>query len=129
MLARLTERLRESAEARSLSSTLLYRIRDTLIRLCGWRAWNPGDWGAVPPDLDVRAFLRAEILQSLTARSMHNAEADAGALTALVLDLLQRARTPAEGQRSTDAVVVGVDALLLARFLADSDHEQAEGGA
>ena len=124
-----------------LSSTLIYRIRDVLTRLCGWPAWSPGDWGALPPDLDVHeqerplqrpatertgvgAFLRAEILQSLTGRSVDAAETRAAELTDLVVSLLQRARAPADGERTAEPTELGVDVLLLARFLADPGDKE-----
>ena len=121
-LARLTRRLEQGAEDAAFSSALVYRIRDTLTRLCGWPAWSPGDWGVLPADLDIGAFLRAEILQSLTGRSVEDAETGADELTDLVQKLLRRARTPTAEDRSTGADEVGIDALLLARFLADPEH-------
>ena len=124
-----------------LSSALIYRIRDTLTRLCGWPAWSPGDWGRLPAGLDadeqervtqrpamaptgVDAFLRAEILQSLTGRSVDAAETRAGELTDLVGSLLRRARSPADGERTADTAELGVDVLLLARFLADPENKE-----
>ena len=124
-----------------LSSALIYRIRDTLTRLCGWPAWSPGDWGKLPAGLDahvregvlqrpataptgVDAFLRAEILQSLTSRSVDAAETRAGELTELVGSLLRRASARTDGERIADTAELGVDALLLARFLADPAYRE-----
>ena len=124
-----------------LSSALIYRIRDTLTRLCGWPAWSPGDWGRLPAGLDadeqervtqrpgmaptgVDAFLRAEILQSLTGRSVDAAETRAGELTDLVGSLLRRARAPADDERTANTAELGVDVLLLARFLADPENKE-----
>ena len=118
-----------------LSSALIYRIRDTLTRLCGWEQWQPGAWGAVPEDLDICAFLRAEIFHSLEVRMDDEAEVRARELTTGVRNLLAPARNSRDGNggtaaRSVGAVApvtqAGVDALLLARFLIDS--EQRESG-
>lgn len=138
----LTDRLDPDGAETGLSSALIYRIRDLLTRLCGWPAWNPGDWGELPADLYANAqeqaaprpcaaptgadaLLRAEILQSLSGRSVDAAEASAGELTELVGSLLRRARAPADAETSADRVQLGVDVLLLARFLADSGHREA----
>ena len=139
---KLTRHLDQGESGAGLSSALIYRLRDTLTRLCGWPAWNPGDWGRLPADLDARAqervmsrsalaptgaeaFLRAEILQSLTSRSVDAAEMRASELTELVGSLLRRARTPADGEHTVDSAELGVDVLLLARFLADPENRES----
>ena len=111
-----------------LSSALLYRIREMLGSLCGWEQWEPGAWGEIPKGLDIRAFLRAEILHSLGVRMEEGAETRADEVTDLVLDLLMRSQTSAEGRKNgkTESDEAGVDALLLARFLATSGHEEAD---
>ena len=141
-IEKLTGRLAPGGAETGLSSALIYRIRDLLTRLCGWLAWSPGDWGELPADLDANeqeraaqrpgaaptganAFLRAEILQSLSGRSVDAAEASADELTELVGSLLRRARAPVDAESSADSVQLGVDALLLARFLADPGHREA----
>ena len=123
VLAGLTRQLERGGSDGGLSSSLIYRIRDTLTRLCGWPAWEPGGWGELPVGLDLRTFLRAEILQSLTGRSVEGAETRTDELTDLVWELLRRARKSADGERYTDADEFGVDALLLARFLASPEHD------
>ncbi len=116
-----------------LSSALVYRVRETLTRLCGWEQWRPGDWGSLPNDIDVRALLGAEIHHSLDVRMDGGAEDRADTLTERVWNLLGRARNP-----RTDAGVtgpdeagsaiaqVGVDALLLVRFLADPQQGESD---
>ena len=107
-----------------LSSSLVYRVRDLLGRLCGWSRWTPGMWGTVPPGVDLHALLRAEILQSWTERRGEGSETDAGQLADLVGKLLAPARTTAAGDDGTSREV-GLDALLLARFLSDpAGHEE-----
>ena len=141
-IEKLTGRLDPDGAGTGLSSALVYRIRDLLTRLCGWPAWNPGDWGELPADLSANeqrraarrpgaaptgteAFLRAEILQSLSGRSVDAAEASADELTDLVGSLLRRARAPADAGSSAASDQLGVDVLLLARFLAEPGHREA----
>ena len=122
-----------SAAEPGLSSALVYRIRDTLSRLCGWDRWQPGNWGDVPDDIDVRAFIRAEVFHSLQVRMDDGAEARAGELTAAVCNLLPPARSSQAGDAGITAddsgmaptAQAGVDALLLARFLADPDERES----
>ena len=124
LLARLTARLAEGAAEPGLSSALLYRLRETLAALCGWDAWRPGAWGPLPEGLDMRAFLRAEIHHSLAARKGDGEEARAAALADLVWSAMGRSRAPGEaGAAGTGSAEAGVDALLLARFLADSERD------
>lgn len=106
-----------------LSSGLLYRIREMLTRLGGWSRWRPGMWGPLPPECGARTFLKAEILHSLTARAVERAETRADELTDLVWAALAPSRAPA-GRTEAGGAEAGVDALLLARFLADPDREE-----
>ena len=132
----LLESLVEQIEANSkssasgLSSALVYRIRDILARLCGWDQWEPGSWGDVPDEVDLRPFLRSEISHSLQVRMDNGEGSRAEELTTSVCGLLEPARQPDDRQRGTaiesggNARVsqVGVDALLLARFLANPEE-------
>ena len=106
-----------------LSSALIYRIRETFAMLCGWSRWRPGDWGSVPAGLDVRELLRAEVLRSLTGSSVEDGESRADELAGLVWKLLgpSRATTDDNGMQLRE---LGVDALLLARFLAAPGREE-----
>lgn len=123
LLGRLTGPPGGDAAGPVLSSGLLYRIREMLTRLGGWSRWRPGMWGALPPECDARTFLKAEILHSLTARAVERAETRADELTDLVWAALAPSRASA-GRTETGVAEAGVDALLLARFLADPDREE-----
>ena len=122
-----------SAAEPGLSSALIYRIRDALSRLCGWDRWQPGNWGDVPGGIDIRAFLRAEVVHSLQVRMDDGAGARASELTAAVWNLLAPSRNPQGGDADIavdgagNALLsqAGVDALLLARFLADPEERES----
>ena len=134
-IQRLKRQIGTNATEPGLSSTLVYRIRDTLCRLCGWDQWQPGDWGAVPQDIDVRSFLRAELQHSMDVRMDHGAESRADDLAAEVWNLLVRSRNvrthatnaPADTNTDREPTQAGVDALLLARFLADPGEATESG--
>ncbi len=132
-LGDLIGQLKSSATEPGLSSSLIYRMRDTFTRLCGWDRWRPGNWGTLPQGLDVRAFLRAEIHHSLDVRMDSGADARANGMTASVWNLLGPARNP-QGDKpdavpgsseNTPVTEAGVDSLLLARFLADPEEQES----
>ena len=130
LLKGLVDQLKRNTTEPGLSSALIYRIRETLTLLCGWNRWRPGEWRALPVDLDMlRGFLQAEILQSLAVRMGESAEERAGELADSVCPLLRPSRAPAENSRpagdgpAVDDAEAGVDALLLARFLANPDED------
>ena len=123
---------RPTRKCQVLSSALVYRIREMFTRLCGWNRWEPGKWGDLPEDIDVRAFLHAEISHSLEVRTDDGAEARACELTAEVWNLLLPAPSPkrrdtgvpVDGGGGPSSAQAGVDALLLARFLADPEEQE-----
>ena len=130
LLNALASRLSSDPEMPGLSSALVYRIREMLTRLCGWNRWEPGKWGDLPEDIDVRAFLHAEIAHSLEVRTNGGGQAPARELTADVWHLLLPAPSPKRrdtgvpvdgGGGGPSSARAGVDALLLARFLADPE--------
>ena len=116
----LVQQLEPDTEASPLSSSLVYRIRDLLTRLCGWDRWQPGEWRDVPTDLQLRPFLYAEILQSLDARTERQARTRADDLTDRICAALSRSHA------TETSVAVGFDALLLARFLADREQQESD---
>ena len=89
--------------------------------------------GDLPDDIDVRAFIRAEVVHSLQVRMDDGAEARASELTAAVCNLLPPARNSQDGDAGITAdgsgmaptAQAGGDALLLARFLADPDERES----
>lgn len=122
LLDDLVGHLRRAATEPGLSSALIYRIRETLTLLCGVERWQPGHWGTLPDALDVRAFVHAEILHSLTVRiGDEDAAAGAEELTDAVWRLLGPSRADRDDRKLAEA---GVDALLLARFLSDGGREE-----
>lgn len=117
LVEELADHLRPRADDPGLSSTLIYRVWASLTALSGKEGWQPGTWGDLLEGLEAKALLRAEIHQSLTRRMDIRAENRADELADLVWGALQRSCAPCDG--ATVASKVGVDALLLARFLAD----------
>ena len=129
----LLRQLDTNAAEPGLSSALVYRVRDTLTRLCGWEQWQPGNWGNLPEDVDIRAFLRAEIHHSLDVRTDGTVEVRACMLTESVWNLLGPARNPrtdpgvmAKDNGDGAVAQAGVDALLFARFLADPEPRESD---
>src|SRR5690606_40354168 len=47
-----------------LSTSLLYRLRNTLGLLGEWPVWAPGTWGRLLEGVDLPAFVRAEVRNS-----------------------------------------------------------------
>ena len=123
-IERLAGTLGANAAEPGLSSGLVYRIRETFTRLCGWTQWLPGSWGVLPIDLDIHAHLRAEIYRSLALQMESGAEDRSSELADRVWDALGPARKEKVNSDSGSAEA-GVDGLLLARFLANPEHEEA----
>ena len=123
-LRKLVGHLQEASEP-GLSSALLYRIRQLLVKLGILESWRPGTWGSLPEDWeaeDAQALLRAEIAHSLTARKGETTDVQARAerMTDLVWRLLLR--SPAcNNEQDNGKARIGVDALFLARFLTQPD--------
>jgi CRISPR-associated protein Cmr2 len=117
----LVRQLETNTATPGLSSSLVYRIRELLTTLCGWDRWQPGDWRKVPAGLDLRPFLHAEIVQSLDVRTEDQMVQRAGNLTERVCALLDRSHVIGAGVAG-----VGLDALVLARFLADREQQEFE---
>lgn len=120
LLDSLTEQIRTTSTEPGVSSSLIYRIRDSLSRLCGWESWQPGDWGPVLPGLDLRALIRAELHRSLSSRLDDAPGSDAEELAGHVFGLLTPSRADGGEGETAEA---GVDALLLAKFLANPEEE------
>ena len=113
-LNELIQHLRAADDEPGISSGLLYRMRDTLSLLCGLDSWKPGTWGDLPDDLDLADFVRAEAIQSLSKQE-REFRGRADELTKLACDLLHRSKGRSDHQRTAK---IGLDALMLARFLA-----------
>lgn len=118
-LDKLAAHLGEADGDPGLSSSLIYRARKMLAMLCGWDRWEPGSWGQVPTGLDVEAFLRAEVARSLDSQEGDGTSRRADEITELVYELLGRSCAVEETSKGD----IGMDALLLAHFLADGGRE------
>ena len=106
-----------------LSSSVIYRLRETLGALCGWDRWQPGHWDAVPSGLDLQPFVRAEIRHSLEVGKKDDASGRADKLADKVYTLLHSSRNSVAKVAIDNQA--GVDALLLARFLTDPIEREA----
>lgn len=119
----LAGRLRVDAAEPGISSSLIYRIRASLAALLDWDEWRPGAWGDLPPEtFDMRALLRAEIHHSLAKRTDGVVKDRANGLADLVWNAIGRSRAT-DNEGGKEIAEAGVDALLLARFLADPAQE------
>lgn len=107
-----------------LSTSLLFRLRETLSLLGDGPSWTPGQWIDLPAGTDLRGFLHAEIVRGLACRG----EADhAGA--APLTDLILAHLGPARAGQTTPIVptTIGMDGLLVARFLAYPEFQEDVG--
>lgn len=121
-LTELMHRMGDLSTEPGLSGSLVYRLRDTVARLCGWERWQPGDWGVLPLELDIRPFLQAEVGRSLTATGP-GSESDVQSLVDAMWSMLGPSRSNADAEAAA-VIEVGIDGLLLARFLADPSSEE-----
>lgn len=133
LLQRLVEQQGLKASDVGLSSALLYRIREMLAQLCEWPQWSPGSWGSLPPEMNLQPLVKAEILRTLAgsagAAMQQDAmtQQDADELADLISELLApspNATVAAHAQRDAPRNEAGVDALLLARFIASGGQEE-----
>jgi hypothetical protein len=123
LLHRLVGNLGQGASGRGLSSALIYRVRRMLGQLGEWPEWAPGSWGTLPPGIDLHSFLRAEILRTLSDNPDREAQQTADGLAHLVSRLLGPSRNQPNGANA-NITHAGVDALLLARFIAGGGQEE-----
>lgn len=113
------------SDRRLLSGALDHALWDMLRRLGGGVDWRPGMFARVGAELELEPLIRAAVQQSLSHRDVEDAEAKAASVAAMIHPLLAPARNlpPAD---SPDREV-GLDALLVARFLAgggvEGDHQ------
>jgi CRISPR-associated protein Cmr2 len=120
-----------ATDQRLLSGALDHAIWELLRRLGGGVEWKPGTFAHIGADLELEPLIRAAVLQSLSHRDVNDVDAEAVRLTALILPLLAPARnTPPRKPDDPQTISarrpeqeVGLDALLVARFLAGSGLE------
>ncbi len=107
-----------------LSTSLLFRLRETLSVLGDGPSWTPGQWIELPPGTDLRGFLHAEIVRGLACRGESDHQG-AAPLTDLILGHLGPARA---GQADPEVpTTIGMDGLLVARFLAYPKFQEDVG--
>ena len=129
LLDQLSGRMRADGDEPGFSSSLLHHTCDTLSLLCGMREWSPGQVGDLPAGLDLKAYVRAEVVDSWEGHldAEPGSADDIGAIAQLVVDLVSPAPNPPGDSGSpptVDAARAGVDALLLARFVAAGGREE-----
>ncbi len=117
------KRLATHAAEPGLSSSLIYRVREMVASLCGWDRWEPGAWGELPTNLDLRKLLQAEIFRSVTISAGEEAASQVDELANTVWNLLGPSRR-VEQRDFLEMSEAGIDALLLARFLVDPESEE-----
>jgi len=100
-----------------LSSSLQHAIGSMLRQLGSGGAWQPGSFVTLAPGLELEPFVHAAVVQSLSHRD-EAAQAQARALSTAICDVLAPARAG-----HVDVSRAGVDALLIARFLAGGGEE------
>lgn len=118
LMEHLTHDMKPPKTEVGLSSSLLYRLRDTLGLLCNWAQWSPGKWHS--PSLSeqaVRDFLKAEIRHSVGDEVPDDKVND---LTERTLSGLKPARAIGDG----GPLELGMDGLMLARFLSTEGKEE-----
>lgn len=108
-------------DGRLLSGALDHAIWDMLRRLGAGVDWQPGSFAQIDASLDLEPLLRAAAQQSLSHRDVDAADEQAARVAALIHPLL----APARNLPPTASAVheVGLDALLVARFLAGGGLE------
>ncbi len=125
LIKALVDGSRTDTSGPGLSSALLYRIRELLVGLGVWGSWCPGTWGSVPEGF--HELLRAEIGHSLSVSGDKNAEERTRKTADLVQGLLRRrVSTLGDNTNAEDTAQIGVDVLLLARFLARDGQGEDE---
>lgn len=108
-------------EDASLSGSLVYALRDLLSVLCGDASTQPGGFAVLGDGIELMALLEAEIGHRMT-HGERALQSDAKPLAALTADVLRRSR---RDERLSSHV--GVDGLLLARFLAREGTGRGHG--
>lgn len=135
-----------TSDQRLLSGALDHAIWELLRRLGSGVAWRPGTFARVGAALDLEPLIRAAVLQSLSHRDGEDLEVEASTLTGLIHPLLRPARNrddaspyaaasaahvagevassdPVAAQAEPATQEVGLDALLVARFVAGGGLE------
>lgn len=118
-ISQLANHLGGEADEPGFSSSLLYRLHATIGLLCDWPQWRPGMWTTALSELDLETFLAAEVRRSLSSRTDDDdcLEQVTNEITSALVNVIPRSR-------NGDAPpALGVDALLVARFIASKGEE------
>ncbi len=120
-------RNRERGQKGGFSSSFVYRLRDQIGLLCGWPHWTPGVFGDVnqiKESLDLKKFLAAEYIRCLRIAGWTEEEIQREEAMQHMDILLQTSFRASRSQENeqfhhhVDPRRIGLDAVLLARFLA-----------
>ncbi len=131
----LVDAMRSTDQRERVSSSLVHRLHDELTRLSFQRPPRPGEWIHLPDTLEIGPLVRASALRSLESATTEaggddaNVEARAARMADALVEILRPARNDATntGPRQPDAPArneIGLDGLLLARFLATGGQEE-----
>lgn len=136
----LAAKLRDQNGGPGFSSSLLHHVCDTLSLLSGQPDWAPGRVGKLPDGLNLEAYIRAEVVDSWERQPAateaarvpgregdHADQAAIADVTRLVTDVLPPSVNRSGTGPTVDMKRVGVDGLLLARFVAGGGHEEEHG--
>lgn len=129
-------RQQERTKETGFSSSFVYRLREQMGLLCGWPQWKPGIYGKIAESLDIQAIqamLEAEYLRCLRIAGWKEdelASAEVDQHTNILLECSYRTKREFTKETGfsyiTDKTQIGLDGVLLARFLSNGGHESTE---
>ncbi|MFH0944259.1 MAG: type III-B CRISPR-associated protein Cas10/Cmr2 [Planctomycetota bacterium] len=111
---------------RGVSTSFLYRLRETLGLLGQWPRWRPGRSASIPEEIDLEAFVLSECVR---AHEITAGPVDQQVVEGLkvemrqILSLSSRVRRDEQGVIHTFPRQVALDGTFLARFLALGPEE------
>jgi len=100
---------------RTLSQSAIHGIRSSLSLVCGWPRWTPGRWESLPV-----LFGGSELVAGVLSHDAADSREELHDRARLIWDMVRRHPNTDPGQ---EHVGVGIDALVLAGFLANGWQE------